>query len=74
MVLHLQQLGLPDPATKRSVKLDHNMRQYVKTKDEVTPEFYKHTKRYAKYREGQCKISPLLHALQPKEARDRHFG
>eukprot|EP00957_Ditylum_brightwellii_P052589 3987629-Ditylum_brightwellii.AAC.1 len=40
--LHVQSLGLPDNATKRSILLNHDIKHFVKTNTGITKDFYKH--------------------------------
>ena len=55
--LHLRSLGLPEPATKSSVLLNHNMQHHVKTAHDISKTSYRHTRRYRKFGEGQGKTS-----------------
>eukprot|EP00957_Ditylum_brightwellii_P025334 1916634-Ditylum_brightwellii.AAC.1 len=55
--LHLQSLGLPDNATKCSVKINKKMKHYIKTAEGVSQEHYQHTDSYAKFGERQGKSS-----------------
>eukprot|EP00957_Ditylum_brightwellii_P039235 2968655-Ditylum_brightwellii.AAC.1 len=40
--LHLQSLGLPESAAKRSALLNHNIHRHVKTKAGITKDHYRH--------------------------------
>eukprot|EP00957_Ditylum_brightwellii_P159134 12111435-Ditylum_brightwellii.AAC.1 len=48
---------MPENAVKTSVLLNHKAKHYVKTKAEVTTEYYQSTEDCLSYREGQGKVS-----------------
>eukprot|EP00957_Ditylum_brightwellii_P055192 4184044-Ditylum_brightwellii.AAC.1 len=72
--IHLQSLGLSEKAAECSVKLNENMKQYVRTTAGISKQYYSRNDMYEIFGEGQGKgsslpnwiftMSPLLNVLE----------